>query len=104
MPGQYDPPAPGVEAANMLSKYNIGLHAAESRDRLDVNLDAEPSAVSHVDVRRFVNVVVVWTVVVLAVAGAGTWFLDRVLAAETVTVLTAIVMVTGLARLRRTAA
>jgi hypothetical protein len=98
---QYRPPSPDVEASNTLSNYEARLRAAESRDRLDVNLVTEPPGVSRVKAERLRTVGFLWSVGVLAIAGAATWFLDPVLAAETVAVFTAIVIFTALPRMRR---
>lgn len=102
MSWQYRVRSPEDEATKTLSEYQAGLRAAEARDRLEINLDTEAPAASRFNVGQLRNVALLWTVVVIAIAGAATWFLDRVLAAETVAIVTAIVIVTTRARLRRT--
>jgi hypothetical protein len=102
MSWQYRVRSPDDEATNTLSGYQAGLRDAEARGRLEINLDTEARAASRLNVKRLRNVAFLWTIVVLAIAGAAIWFLDRVLAAETVAVVTAIVIVTTRARLRRT--
>jgi hypothetical protein len=99
---QYRPPSPDAEAANTLSKYHAQLRAAESRDQLEINLDTEGATISRIDIARLRNVVFLWTIVILPIAGVATWFLDRVLAAETVAVVTAIVIFMTLPRVLRT--
>jgi hypothetical protein len=42
----------------MLSAYQERLRGAEQRDRLEVNLDSEPSAVSRFNVERLRNSVI----------------------------------------------
>jgi Flp pilus assembly protein TadB len=98
----YRPPSPDAEAANSLSKYQAGLRAAELRARSEINLDTESPAVSGFNAKRLRNVLLLWAVVAFAIAGLATWFLDRVLAAEIVVVVTAIVILTPVARMRRT--
>lgn len=102
MAWQYRPPSPDAEAQNILSKYQAGLRAAESRDRSEINLDSEPPAIRSLNTKRLRNVALLWIVVAFAIAGVTTWFLDRVLAAEIVAVVTAIAIFTPLARDRRT--
>jgi hypothetical protein len=102
MSWQYRVRSPEDEATNTLSGYQAGLRAADARGRLEVNLDSEAPAVSRFNAQRLRNVAFLWTIIVLAIAVAATWFLDRVLAAETVAIVTAIVIVTTRARLRRT--
>lgn len=101
MAWQYRPPSPEVEAANTLSGYRARLRDAEARDELDVNLHTD-QPVRRFNKRRLGSVVFLWTIVVLAIAGVATWFVDRVLAAEVVAVFTAIVIYTTLSRVRRT--
>jgi hypothetical protein len=100
---QYRPRSPEGEASYTLSKYQIQLHAAELRDRQEVNLDTEPRALTRFGMKRLRNVVFVWTIIVLVIAAVATWFLDRVLAAEIVAVLTPIVIFTTPVRWLRTA-
>lgn len=102
MAWQYRPPSPEAEAANSLSKYQAGLRDAELRNRSEIDLDTETPTVSRLNAKRLGIVLVLWTIVAFAIAGFATWFLDRVLAAEIVAVVTAIVILTPLARLRRT--
>jgi Flp pilus assembly protein TadB len=98
----YRPPSPDAEAANSLSKYQAGLRAAESRNRSEISLDTESPADSGLNTKRLRNVLLLWAVVAVAIAGLATWFLDRVFAAEIVAVVTAIVILTPVARVRRT--
>jgi hypothetical protein len=98
----YRPPSPDAEATNSLSKYQAGLRAAESINRSEINLDAESPAVSAFNAKRLRNVLLLWAVVAFAIGSLVTWFLDRVLAAEIVAVVTAIVVLTPAARGRRT--
>jgi hypothetical protein len=101
MASHYRPRSPADEAAHTLTDYQLRLRAAEAGDRLEVNLGAEPPAPSLFNVNQLRNVAFLWTIVVLAIAGVATWFLDRVLAAEIVAVLTPIVIFATPARLRR---
>jgi hypothetical protein len=101
MAWQYRPRSPADEAAHTLTDYQLRLRAAESSDRLEVNLDTRLPAVSRFYVKRLRNVVFLWTIVLLAVAGVATWFLDRVLAAEIVAVFTPIAIFTTLPRVAR---
>jgi Flp pilus assembly protein TadB len=98
---QYRPRSPADEAAHTLTDYQLRLRAAEASDRLEVNLDTSPPTVSRFYLKRLRNAVLLWAIVVLAVAGVATWFLDRVLAAEFVAVFTLIVIFTTLPRLAR---
>ena len=97
----YRPPSPEGQASHTLSEYQIRLRAAELRDQQAVNLDTEPRVLTRFNMQRLRNLAFVWTIVVLAIAGAATWFLDQVLAAETVAVVTAIVIFTTLPRVVR---
>jgi len=101
MAWQQRPRDPDGEAVNTLSAYYAQLHAAESRDQLEINLDTQRATISRLDIARLRNVVFLWTIVVLAVAGVATWFLDRVLAAEMVAVFTPIAIFTTLPRVAR---
>jgi hypothetical protein len=98
---QYQPPNPVVEATSTLSDYQAGLRAAESRDQLEVNLDTERATISRLDIARLRNVVFLWTIAVVAIAGVATSFWDRVLAAEIVAVFTPIAIFTTLPRVAR---
>jgi len=91
-----------TDTANTLSAYQAGLRAAEARDRLEVNLDTELSTARRFNAKRLRNVVLLWTLVALAIAGVAIWFLDRVSGAEIVAVSTAILIFTPLARIWRT--
>jgi hypothetical protein len=104
MAWQYRPRSPADEAAHTLTDYQLRLHAAESRDQLEINLDTERPAVSRVYLKRLRNTVFLWTIVVLAAAGVATWFLDRVLAAEIVAVFTLTAIFTTLPRVARISA
>lgn len=101
MAWQYRPRSPEGESANTLYQYHERQRAAALRDGLEVNLGTMPAA-GRIDIKRLRNVAVLWAVAMLAIAGIATWFLDRVLAAEIVGVLTAIALFTPLARERRT--
>ena len=82
-------------------EYQRRQREAELIDGLEVNLDTEQAA-GRIDMRRLRNVALLWAVAVLAIAGVAMWFLDRVLAAELVGVLTALAFFTPLVRVRRT--
>lgn len=101
MAWQYRPRSPEGESANTLYQYHERQRAAELRDGLEVNLDTEPHA-GPIDMGRLRNVALLWAVAVLAIAGFATWFLDRVLAAEIVAVVTATALFTPLAHARQT--
>src|SRR5258706_7823928 len=96
----YRPPSPDAEATNSLSKHQAGLRAAESRNRSEINLDTEQPAGGRFNTGRLAKVVFLCAVGVLAIGGAATWFLDRVLASEIVAVFTAIVIYMALSRVR----
>ena len=98
---QYRPRLPEAEASSILSKYQIRLRAEELRDQQEVNLETEPRAFTRFDKERIRNVAFLWTIIVVAIAAVATWFLDQVLAAETVAAVTAIVIVTTLPRVLR---
>ena len=100
---QYRPRSPEGEASYTLSKYQIRLRAEELRDQQEVNLDTEPRALTRFDMDRLRNVALLWTAVVLVIAGVATWFLDQVLAAETVAVVTALAIFTTLPGVLRAA-
>jgi hypothetical protein len=89
-----------VDAENALSDYQSGLRAAELRDQLESDVAAGPAAASRLNIRRIGIVAFLWAIAVLAMAGVATWFLDRVVAVETVGVVTAIVFMTVASRRR----
>jgi hypothetical protein len=101
MAWQYRPRSPADEAAHTLTDYELRLRAAEADDRYEVNVGTEPPGFGRFSRQRLRNVAVVWTLVILAIAGVATWFLDRVLAAEIVAVLTPVVIFMTPALLRR---
>jgi Flp pilus assembly protein TadB len=96
----YRPRSPADEAAHTLTDYQLRLRAAESSDKLEVNLDTQPPAVSRAHPKRL-RIACLWAILVLAVAGAATWFLDRVLAIEVVTVFTLLVIFSTAPRVAR---
>jgi Flp pilus assembly protein TadB len=98
---QYRPRSPADEAAHTLTDFQLRLRAAEASDRLEVNLGTEPPAFSRFNLKQLRNVAVLWTIVVFAIAGVATWFLDRLVAAEIVAVLTPVVIFMTPALLRR---
>jgi Flp pilus assembly protein TadB len=100
MAWQYRPRSPEGESANTLYEYQIRLRAAELREE-EVNLDTEPRALRRFNTKRLRNVALLWTVVVLVIAGVATWFLDQLVAAEIVAVVTATVIFTTLPRFVR---
>ncbi|MFI5287901.1 MAG: hypothetical protein ACHQ4F_16520 [Candidatus Dormibacteria bacterium] len=102
MAWQYRPRSPADEAAHTLTEYELRLRAAESSDRLELNLGTEPPAFSRFNMKRLRNVVFLWTIAVLVIGGVAAWFLDQVLAAETVAVVTGIGIFTALPRVVRT--
>lgn len=83
----------GAQAEHSLFEYQAGLREAELRDRVD-GLATEPLPAGHRNLGRLWRVALLWTVVVLAMGAVATWFLDTVMAVETVSVVTAIVIVT----------
>jgi Flp pilus assembly protein TadB len=101
MAWQFRPPSPEGEASHTLADYEIRLRAAELRDGQEVDLDTEPRAVSRFNTKRVRNVALLWTIVVLVIGGVATWFLDQVLAAEIVALVTAIAIFTTLPRVVR---
>jgi Flp pilus assembly protein TadB len=103
MAWQYRPRSPADEAAHTLTDYQLRLRAAEASDRLEVNLETRPATVSRFYLKRLRNALLLWTIVVIAVAGVATWFLDRLLAAEIVAIFTPIVIFTTLPRVARMA-
>jgi hypothetical protein len=87
---QYRPRSPADEANHTLTDYELRLRAAEATDRLEVNLGPEAPGSGRFNRKRLRIAGVLWTIGMLAVASVATWFLDRVVAAEIVAVLTPI--------------
>src|SRR5258708_38761002 len=96
MAWQFRPPSPEGEASHTLADYEIRLGAAGRRDEQEVNFDTVPRGVSRFDTKRVRNVALLWTIVVLAIAGGATWVLDQVLAADIVAAVTATAIFTTL--------
>jgi len=90
----------GPDAEHALAVYQARVRAAELRDRLESDVEAGPPAASRLNIRRIGIVACLWAIAVLAMAGVATWFLDPVVAAETVVVVTAIVFITVASRQR----
>lgn len=84
-----------------MNDYQAGLRSAELRARLESDTGSEPPN-RPFNRERLRNVASLWTIAVLVIAGVATWFLDTVLAAEIVAVVTAIAIVAAFARWRRT--
>jgi Flp pilus assembly protein TadB len=94
-------PEVGAQAEHTLTQYQSGVRTAESLDELEANLDTS-TPVRHMRRERLATVISIWTIVVLAIAAAATWFIDRVMAVWIVALVTAIVMSVTLPRERRT--
>jgi hypothetical protein len=99
---QYRPRSPADEANHTLTDYELRLRAAEATDRLGVNLGSKPAGFGRFNRKRLLIAGVLWTIAILAMAGVATWFLDPVLAAEIVAVLTPIAIFTTPVSLLRT--
>lgn len=99
--GAYRPHEINAEADRTLAEYHRGLREADLRGQLDA--DSATAPVPEGSHRaRLRNIAIVWLLVVLACSVAGLWFLDRVVTAELLAVVTAFVSAFTLSRRPRT--
>jgi Flp pilus assembly protein TadB len=93
------PPEVSAQSEHTLTQYQRGLQTAESLDELKVNLDTQTTA-GRRNARRLAMLLSLWAIAVLAIAGVATWFIDRVMAAWIVALVTAIVISVTFPRVR----
>ena len=91
-------PEVGAQAEHTLTQYQRGLRSAAPLGELSASLD---SPVPRPSKRWLAKVISVWSVAALLVAAVSAWFLDQVMAAWIVALVTAIVLSVTLTRVGR---